>query len=129
MSNDIETRDKAILDAIAKLSTDLNQRMDKLEESNKKLEKDLNDLRVGQAEIKGEIKALDNKIDGVEGKLTEKIDGIEGKLTEKIDAVEGKLTEKIDGIEKRVGNLEFLNRVGVSSLIGGIIALIIKIFI
>ena len=81
--------------------------MDKLEESNKKLEKDLNDLRVGQAEIKGEIKALDNKIDGVEGKLT----------------------EKIDGIEKRVGNLEFLNRVGVSSLIGGIIALIVKIFI
>ena len=96
MSNDIETRDKAILDAIAKLSTDLNQRMDKLEESNKKLEKDLNDLRVGQAEIKGEIKALDNKIDGV---------------------------------EKRVGNLEFLHRVGVSSLIGGIIALIVKIFI
>ena len=118
MSNDIETRDKAILDAIAKLSTDLNQRMDKLEESNKKLEKDLNDLRVGQAEIKGEIKALDNKIDGVEGKLIEKIDGVEGKLT-----------EKIDGIEKRVGNLEFLNRVGVSSLIGGIIALIVKIFI
>ena len=96
MSNDIETRDKAILDAIAKLSTDLNQRMDKLEESNKKLERDLNDLRVGQAEIKGEIKALDNKIDGV---------------------------------EKRVGNLEFLHRVGVSSLIGGIIALIVKIFI
>ena len=129
MSNDIETRDRAILEAIAKLSTDLNQRMDKLEESNKKLEKDLNDLRVGQAEIKGEIKALDNKIDGVEGKLTEKIDGVEGKLTEKIDAVEGKLTEKIDGIEKRVGNLEFFNRVGVSSLIGGIIALIVKIFI
>ena len=92
MSNDIETRDKAILDAIAKLSTDLNQRMDKLEESNKKLERDLNDLRVGQAEIKGEIKALDNKIDGV---------------------------------EKRVGNLEFLHRVGVSSLIGGIVALIV----
>ena len=107
MSNDIETRDKAILDAIAKLSTDLNQRMDKLEESNKKLERDLNDLRVGQAEIKGEISALDNKIDGVEGKLI----------------------EKIDGVEKRVGNLEFLNRVGVSSLIGGIIALIVKIFI
>ena len=96
MNNDSETRDRAILDAIAKLSTDLNQRMDKLEESNKKLEKDLNDLRVGQAEIKGEIKALDNKIDGV---------------------------------EKRVGNLEFFNRVGVSSLIGGIIALIVKIFI
>ena len=107
MSNDIETRDRAILDAIAKLSTNLNQRMEKLEESNKKLEENLNNLRIGQAEIKGEIKALDNKIDGVEGKLI----------------------EKIDGVETRVGNLEFLNRVGVSSLIGGIIALIVKIFI
>ena len=129
MSNDIETRDKAILDAIAKLSTDLNQRMEKVEESNKKLEENLSDLRVGQAEIKGEIKALDKKIDGIEGKLIEKIDGIEGKLIEKIDGVEGKLIEKIDGVEKRVGNLEFFNRVGVSSLIGGIIALIVKIFI
>ncbi len=31
-TNDLETRDKAILDAISKLSTDLNERMDKLEE-------------------------------------------------------------------------------------------------
>ena len=89
MSNDIETRDKAILDAIAKLSTDLNQRMEKLEENQ-------TNLRVGQAEIKGEIKALD---------------------------------KKIDAVETRVSNLEFFNRVGVSSLIAGIIALIVKIFI
>ena len=39
MSNDIKTRDKAILDAIEKLSIVLNQRMDKSGESNKKIKK------------------------------------------------------------------------------------------
>ncbi len=62
-SSEIETRDKAILDAIGKLSSDLNGRMDKLE-------KDISEIKIGQVELKGEIKALDSKIDGLDKRLS-----------------------------------------------------------
>ncbi len=83
-SNDIEIRDKAILEAIAKLSTDLNGRMDRLE-------KDVTEIKIAQAELKGEIKALDSKIDAVEGKLIGEIKALDN---------------KIDGLDKRVSLVE-----------------------
>ncbi len=121
-SNDLETRDKAILDAIAKLSSDLNGKMDKLE-------KDVTEIKIGQAELKAEIAGTRNElkaeIAGTRNELKAEIKALDNKM----DGIEGKLTEKIDGINTRVSNLEFLSRVGISSLIAGIVALIVKIFI
>ena len=118
MSNETETRDRAILDAIASLSSDLNGKMNQLA-------KDVTEIKIGQAELKGEIKAIESKINTVEGKLIGEIKALDNK----IEGVSHTLEAKMDGIDTRVGNLEFLNRVGVSALIGGIVALIVKIFL
>ena len=56
------------------------------------------DIRGEIRELRGEIKALDVKIDGVEQKLNSKIDGVEQKLNSKIDGVEKRLETKIDGV-------------------------------
>ncbi len=81
MSNETDTRDKVILDAISKLSSDLNEKMDKLAVNLDRLETEINHLKIGQAEIKGEVKTLDQKIDGIEAKLTEKIAGLDKRLS------------------------------------------------
>ncbi len=108
-SNDLETRDKAILDAIGKLSNDLNGKIDKLE-------KDVTEIKIGQAELRIEIKNLEKKLTG----QSEILDN-------KIDSIKNTLGIKIDGIDKRVSNLEFFNGLGVYALIMGSIALTIEV--
>ncbi len=119
-SNDLETRDKAILDAIGKLSNDLNGRMDKLSNDLNgkidKLEKDVTEIKIGQAELRIEIKNLEKKLTG----QSEILDN-------KIDSIKNTLGIKIDGIDKRVSNLEFFNGLGVYALIMGSIALTIEV--
>jgi predicted nuclease with TOPRIM domain len=90
--------------------TDINQKMDrqfvevnqKFAEVNQKLEKiddRLNKLEIGQAELSGDIKALDEKLSG------------EIKT----------LDDKVSGIDKRLENQEFTNR---SVFVGLIVALV-----
>jgi chromosome segregation ATPase len=97
--------------------SDVNQKMDrqfaeinqKFVEVNQKLEKidsRLNKLEIGQAELSGEIKALDEKLSG------------EIKT----------LDEKVSGLDKRLENQEFTNR---SVFVGLIVALVggaVKLF-
>jgi len=111
MSNDIDIRDKAILDAIAKLSEEVKT--------------EIKEVKTEIKEVKDKQNEMDKKIEV----LTEKVEGVSNSLVAKIDGINNTLGAKIDGIDKRVENLEFLNRVGVSALIGGIIALIVKIFV
>jgi hypothetical protein len=49
------------------------------------------------------IRALNDKIDGVDARLDLKIDSVEHRLNQKIDSVEHRLNQKIDSVEHRLG--------------------------
>ena len=83
----------------------------------KDIREDLTDLKVSQVEIKGEIKALDEKLSGQVKNLDEKLSG-QGKT----------LDEKVTGIGKRLENQEFLNRGILAALIVALIAGAAKLF-
>ncbi|GBD51974.1 MAG: hypothetical protein DWQ53_04875 [Microcystis flos-aquae DF17] len=110
----------------------INQKLDNLQ-------KDVTDIKIELSEVKGEIKRLEEKIDGVEKRLEEKIDGVEKRLEEKIDGVEKRLEGKIDGIEKRLEgkndgvekrleNQEFVSRGILVALIVTILGGLAKLF-
>ena len=88
----------------------INQKLDNLQ-------KDVTDIKIELSEVKGEIKRLEEKIDGVEKRLEEKIDGVEKRL-------EG----KIDGLEKRLENREFVSRGILVALIVTILGGLAKLF-
>ena len=48
--------------------------------------------------IRGDLRMLDQKIDGVDARLSAKIDGVDARLTTKIDA----LDQKIDSVKSEV---------------------------
>ena len=109
---------------IADILNRLNQRFDKLDERfNKiderfdKIDERLNKLEVGQAEIKGDIKARNEKLSGQIKTLDEKVAG-QKEVSEKI-------TVQLD---KRIGNQELLNRVIGGSLVVSIIGGLIGFF-
>jgi uncharacterized phage infection (PIP) family protein YhgE len=110
---------------LKEILTRIESKVDKVENKVDKLSEDVNGIKVElvatRAELKGEIKVLDEKIDGVNKSLNEKIDGVNKSLNEKIDGVNKSLGEKIDGIAKRVDTQEFINR---GAIIGLLIALL-----
>jgi uncharacterized phage infection (PIP) family protein YhgE len=99
---------------LKEILTRIESKVDKVENKVDKLSEDVNGIKVElvatRAELKGEIKVLDEKIDGVNKSLNEKIDGVNKSLG-----------EKIDGIAKRVDTQEFINR---GAIIGLLIALL-----
>jgi predicted nucleic acid-binding Zn-ribbon protein len=86
---------------LKEIFTKLDQRFDRLEQRLERMEGDLNYLKVSQVEIKGDIKALDEKLSG------------------QIKT----LDERVNGIGKRLENQEFTNRgiltAVIIALIGG----------
>ena len=83
----------------------------------KDIRDDLTDLKISQVEIKGEIKALDEKLSGQVKILDEKLSG----QVKTLD-------EKVTGIGKRLENQEFLNRGILAALIVALIAGAAKLF-
>jgi chromosome segregation ATPase len=81
------------------------------------IENGLTDLKISQVEIKGEIKALDEKLSGQVKTLDEKLSG----QVKTLD-------EKVTGIGKRLENQEFLNRGILAALIVALIAGAAKLF-
>ena len=73
---------------IVDLLNKLDSRFDKVDERFDKIDERLNKIEVGQAEIKGDIKAIDEKLSG------------------QIKA----LDTKVEQLDKRIGNQEFTNR-------------------
>ena len=88
---------------IADVLGQINQKLDKIDSRLTKLE-------VGQAEIKGDLKTVDEKLSG-------QIKAVDEKLSGQIKA----LDTKVEQLDKRVGNQEFANR-GV--LVGLIVAIL-----
>ncbi len=78
---------------------EVNQKLEKIDARFDKVDDRLNKLEIGQAELSGEIKALDEKLSG------------------EIKS----LDEKVSGIDKRLENQEFINR---SVFVGLIVALV-----
>ena len=113
---------------IEKQFAEVNQKMDKqsaevnqkFTEVNKKLEtidSRLTKLEIGQAELSGEIKTLDEKLSGEIKTLDEKLSG-EIKT----------LDEKVIGIDKRLDNQEFINRGVLVAVIIALISGVVKLF-
>ncbi|MEM8718073.1 MAG: hypothetical protein AAGE84_02025 [Cyanobacteria bacterium P01_G01_bin.39] len=88
---------------IAEVLGQINQNLDRIDDR-------LGKLEVGQAEIKGEIKTIDERLSGqikaVDEKLSGQIKAVDERLSGQIKA----LDTKVDQLDKRVGNQEFTNR-------------------
>jgi chromosome segregation ATPase len=93
---------------------EVNQKLEKIDERLSKLE-------IGQAELSGEIKALDERLTGqikaLDERLTGQIKALDERLTGQIKALDERVTgqiktldEKVSGIDKRLDNQEFINR-------------------
>ena len=52
--------------------------------------------------IRGDIRLLDQKIDGVDARLGAKIDAVDARLSAKIDGVDGGLNARIDAMDARL---------------------------
>jgi hypothetical protein len=87
----------------------MDERFDKVDERFDKVEDRLTKVEIGQAELKAELKG-DIKV------LDEKIEGLKGELKGDIKV----LDEKIEGLTTRVGYQEFTNR-------GILIALVVAV--
>lgn len=85
--------------SMATVEVDLGKILEKIDSRLERIEENLNALKVSQAEIKGEIRSLDEKLSG------------------QIKT----LDEKVTGLGKRIENQEFTNR---GILVAVIIALI-----
>ena len=94
--------------------TEINQRLTKLE--------------VGQAQLSGEIKALDEKLSGEIKALDERLSGEIKTLDERLSGEIKSLEGKVDGIGKRLDNQEFLNRGVVVAVLVALIAGAAKLF-
>ena len=110
----------------------------------------LNKLEVGQAEIKGDIKAIDEKLSGqiknIDEKLSGQIKNTDEKLSGQIKNTDEKLSgqiktldEKVSGqkeasdtktdqLEKRISNQEFFNRIIGGSLVVSILGGVVSFF-
>jgi hypothetical protein len=67
------------------------------------LQRDVTDIKIGMIEVKGEIKALDER-------LTGKIEALDECLSGEIEALDDRLTTGIQGLDERVKNQEFTGR-------------------
>ena len=102
--NFIMTNPKVEMD-IVDLLNKLDSRFDKVDERFDKIDERLNKIEVGQAEIKGDIKAIDERLSG------------------QIKA----LDTKVEQMNVRIGNVEFANRgilIGIGVVILGGVAML-----
>ena len=88
------------------IETELKDVLSRLDQRLDRIEADLTTLKLGQVELKGDIKALDEKVSGDIKALDEKVSGDIKTLD-----------EKVSGVSKRLENLEFIIR----SVIGGVV--------
>lgn len=99
----IENKMDARFEKVDRQLTEMNQRLMKLE--------------VGQAELSGDIKALDERLSG-------EIKALDERLSGDIKT----LSAKVDGLGKRLDNQEFLNRGVVVAVLAALIAGGAKLF-
>lgn len=107
-----------------RVSYSLEEVLARIEERLIDLQKDVTDIKIGQArletELKGDIKALDERLSGqiksVDERLSGQITNVDEKLSGKINTLDA----KVEGFGKRLENQEFVDR-------GILVALVVAI--
>jgi DNA repair exonuclease SbcCD ATPase subunit len=114
------------------IETDLKELLTRMDQRLERIEQNITDLKVGQSELRADIRALEErlsgKIEAIDERLTRKIEVIDERLTRKMEVLDERLSGKIEvleqkltggigilgetgkGIEKRLDNQEFLSR-------------------
>jgi len=129
----------SIEDILERIESKMDARFEKIDRQFERIESKMDNqfaevnqrltkLEVGQAELSGEIKALDERLSGEIKTLDERLSGEIKTLDEKLSGNIKTLTEKIDGIGKRLDNQEFLNRGVVVAVLAALIAGGAKLF-
>jgi archaellum component FlaC len=88
------------------IETELKDIFNKLDQRLERMEQGINDLKLGQSEIKGEIRTLDERLTGEIRTLDEKLSGqikaVDEKLSGQIKAVDERLSGQITNLETKV---------------------------
>lgn len=104
MSLTIETELKEVLEG-------LNRRFDKIDQKLDNVQNDITELKIGQSEIKGEIKTINTRIDGLEDKISTGLNGLDDKIKITQQSVD-RLSTDVATVSKEISDLK-----GVKSLI------------
>ena len=106
------------------VQTDIAEILSEVRQELRGINDRLGKLEVGQAEIKGDIKSVDERLGGQIRNVDEKLSGQIKTLDEKISGQKEAIDTKSDQLEKRISNQEFFNRIIggslVVSILGGI---------
>jgi chromosome segregation ATPase len=104
-------------DILARIEDKMDARFEKVDRQLTEINQRLTKLEVGQAELSGDIKALDERLSG-------EIKALDERLSWDIKT----LSAKVDGLGKRLDNQEFLNRGVVVAVLAALIAGAAKVF-
>ena len=111
--------------SLEKVLGQINQKLDTLQ-------KDVTDIKVGQvrleAELKGEIKALDERLTGEIKTLDERLTGEVKALDERLTGEIKTLNANVTGLSNRLDNQEFISRGILVALIVAILGGLAKLF-
>ena len=106
------------------VQTDIAEILSEVRQELRGINDRLGKLEVGQAEIRGDIKSVDERLGGQIRNVDEKLSGQIKTLDEKISGQKEAIDTKSDQLEKRISNQEFFNRIIggslVVSILGGI---------
>ena len=117
MTTVTESEIKELKDLIITFRDDIKAEIKDIKLDIKDIQTDIKRIEIGQAEIRGDIKALDEK-------LTGQIKALDERLTGEIKTVNANL----NGLGKRLENQEFLSRSVVVGLVLAFAAGLVKLF-
>ena len=104
-------------DILERIENKMDARFEKVDRQLTEMNQRLMKLEVGQAELSGDIKALDERLSG-------EIKAIDERLSGDIKT----LSAKVDGLGKRLDNQEFLNRGVAVAVLAALLAGSAKLF-
>jgi chromosome segregation ATPase len=125
------------------IETDLKELLNRIDQKIDNIQRDVTDLKIGVAELKGEIRTVDGRLSGQIETLDERISGqiktvderisgqiktVDERLSGQIKTVDERLSgqinildTKIDGLSTRVQNQEFTSR----AILGGLLLIVL----
>lgn len=124
---------------LARIEDKIDTRFEKVDRQFAEVNQRLTKLEIGQAELSGDIKALDERLSGeiraMDERLSGEIRALDERLSGEIKSLDEKLSgdiktlgEKVDGIGKRLDNQEFLNRGVAVAVLAALLAGSAKLF-
>jgi predicted nuclease with TOPRIM domain len=103
------------------VETDLKELLNRIDQKIDNIQKDVTDLKIGVAELKGEIKTVDERLSGQIKTVDERLSGQIKTVDERLSGQINILDTKIDGLSTRVQNQEFTSR----AVLGGLLLIVL----